>query len=116
MVLNVILCFLMLCSYRYSFDLCGFEAVEAAALEATNRGSRTRCERQVTAVDSFLSQQEKKQKHHRRKRKCVQSRDHLHFLSELEEVRKNNTFSVYCLTIMCKWCIGLNVFLSSTSL
>ncbi|XP_035496577.1 SET-binding protein [Scophthalmus maximus] len=71
---------------RYSFDLCGFEAVEAAALEASNRGSRTRCERQVTAVDSFLSQQEKKQKHHRRKRKCVQSRDHLHFLSELEEV------------------------------
>ncbi|XP_056231605.1 SET-binding protein [Seriola aureovittata] len=71
---------------RYSFDLCGFEAVEAAALEASNRGSRTRCERQVTAVDNFLSQQEKKQKHHRRKRKCLQSRDHLHFLSELEEV------------------------------
>ncbi|XP_060928191.1 SET-binding protein [Limanda limanda] len=71
---------------RYSFDLCGFEAVEAAALEASNRGSRTRCERQVTAVDNFLSQQEKKQKHHRRKRKCLQSRDHLDFLSELEEV------------------------------
>ncbi|XP_054467007.1 SET-binding protein [Anoplopoma fimbria] len=71
---------------RYSFDLCGFEAVEAAALEASNRGSRARCERQVTAVDNFLSQQEKKQKHHRRKRKCLQSRDHLHFLSELEEV------------------------------
>ncbi|XP_018524573.1 SET-binding protein [Lates calcarifer] len=71
---------------RYSFDLCGFEATEAAALEASNRGSRTQCERQVTAVDNFLSQQEKKQKHHRRKRKCLQSRDHLHFLSELEEV------------------------------
>ncbi|KAF7660160.1 hypothetical protein LDENG_00286860 [Lucifuga dentata] len=71
---------------RYSFDLCGFEAVEAAALEASSRGSRTRCERQVTAVDNFLSQQDKKQKHHRRKRKCLQSRDHLHFLSELEEV------------------------------
>ncbi|XP_040897699.1 SET-binding protein [Toxotes jaculatrix] len=71
---------------RYSFDLCGFEAAEAAALEASNRGSRTRCERQVTAVNNFLSQQEKKQKHHRRKRKCLQSRDHLHFLSELEEV------------------------------
>ncbi|TDH12691.1 hypothetical protein EPR50_G00049900 [Perca flavescens] len=71
---------------RYSFDLCGFEAAEAAALEASNRGSRARCERQVTAVDNFLSQQEKKQKHHRRKRKCLQSRDHLHFLSELEEV------------------------------
>ncbi|XP_037632845.1 SET-binding protein [Sebastes umbrosus] len=71
---------------RYSFDLCGFESAEAAALEASNRGSRARCERQVTAVDNFLSQQEKKQKHHRRKRKCLQSRDHLHFLSELEEV------------------------------
>ncbi|XP_075954948.1 SET-binding protein isoform X1 [Anarhichas minor] len=71
---------------RYSFDLCGFEAAEAAALEASNRGSRARCERQVTAGDNFLSQQEKKQKHHRRKRKCLQSRDHLHFLSELEEV------------------------------
>ncbi|XP_029960488.1 SET-binding protein [Salarias fasciatus] len=71
---------------RYSFDLCGFETPEAAALEASNRGSRARCERQVTAVDNFLSQQEKKQKHHRRKRKCLQSRDHLHFLSELEEV------------------------------
>lgn len=71
---------------RYSFDLCGFEAAEAAALEASNRGGRTRCERQVTAVDNFLSQQEKKQKHHRRKRKCLQSRDHLHFLSELDEV------------------------------
>uniref|UniRef100_A0A673A169 SET binding protein 1 n=1 Tax=Sphaeramia orbicularis TaxID=375764 RepID=A0A673A169_9TELE len=71
---------------RYSFDLCGFESAEAAALEASSRGSRTHCERQVTAVDNFLTQQEKKQKHHRRKRKCLQSRDHLHFLSELEEV------------------------------
>ncbi|KAM3867975.1 SET-binding protein [Diretmus argenteus] len=71
---------------RYSFDLCGFEAVEAAALEASSRGSRARCERQGVTVDNFLSQQEKKQKHHRRKRKCLQSRDHLHFLSELEEV------------------------------
>lgn len=77
----------MLCSHRYSFDLCGFEAAEAAALEATSRGGRARCERQGTVVDSFLTQQEKKQKHHRRKRKCLQSRDHLHFLSELEEVR-----------------------------
>uniref|UniRef100_A0A671UYN4 SET binding protein 1 n=1 Tax=Sparus aurata TaxID=8175 RepID=A0A671UYN4_SPAAU len=48
--------------------------------------TKSRCERQATAVDNFLSQQEKKQKHHRRKRKCLQSRDHLHFLSELEEV------------------------------
>ncbi|XP_074526003.1 SET-binding protein [Halichoeres trimaculatus] len=71
---------------RYSFDLCGYEAAEAAALEASNRNSRPRCDRQVTAADNFLSQQEKKQKHHRRKRKCLQSRDHLHFLSELEEV------------------------------
>ncbi|CAL8346516.1 unnamed protein product [Lota lota] len=70
---------------RYSFDLCGYEAAEAAALEASSRGSRARCERQI-AADNFLSQQEKKQKHHRRKRKCMQSRDHLHFLSELEEV------------------------------
>ena len=75
----------MIC--RYSFDLCGYEAAEAAALEASSRGGRARCERQV-AADNFLSQQEKKQKHHRRKRKCLQSRDHLHFLSELEEVRK----------------------------
>ncbi|KAJ3603581.1 hypothetical protein NHX12_028326 [Muraenolepis orangiensis] len=69
---------------RYSFDLCGYDAAEAAALEASSRGGRARCERQV-AADNFL-QQEKKQKHHRRKRKCLQSRDHLHFLSELEEV------------------------------
>ncbi|XP_061527711.1 SET-binding protein isoform X1 [Phycodurus eques] len=70
---------------RYSFDLCGFEAAEAAALEASARGNRARSERQAT-VDNFLCQQEKKQKHNRRKRKCLQSRDHLHFLSELEEV------------------------------
>uniref|UniRef100_A0A674BFD2 SET binding protein 1 n=1 Tax=Salmo trutta TaxID=8032 RepID=A0A674BFD2_SALTR len=69
---------------RYSFDLCGFEAAESAVLEASSRGSRGRCE-QPTVVDNFLSQQEKKQKH-RRKRKCLQSRDHLNFLSELEEV------------------------------
>ncbi|KAM9392614.1 SET-binding protein [Pholidichthys leucotaenia] len=71
---------------RYSFDLCGFEASEAAGLEGSHRGSRILCARQATTVDNFLSQQEKKQKHHRRKRKCLQSRDHLHFLSELEEV------------------------------
>nr|XP_057926396.1 SET-binding protein [Doryrhamphus excisus] len=71
---------------RYSFDLCGFEAVEAAALEASAKGNRARSERQVAAVDNFLTQQEKKQKHNRRKRKCLQSRDHLQFLSELEEV------------------------------
>ncbi|XP_036835817.1 SET-binding protein [Oncorhynchus mykiss] len=70
---------------RYSFDLSGFEAAEAAALEASSRGSRGRCVRQAAVVDNFMSQQEKKQKH-RRKRKCLQSRDHLHFLSELEEV------------------------------
>lgn len=79
----------MLCLNRYSFDLCGYEAAEAAALEASNRNSRARCDGQVAAADNFLLQQEKKQKHHRRKRKCLQSRDHLHFLSELEEVRKN---------------------------
>uniref|UniRef100_A0A3B4BCA2 Uncharacterized protein n=1 Tax=Periophthalmus magnuspinnatus TaxID=409849 RepID=A0A3B4BCA2_9GOBI len=56
------------------------------ALDASSRGRRTHCERQVTSVDNFLSQQEKKQKHHRRKRKCLQTRDHLHFLAELEEV------------------------------
>ncbi|XP_038138817.1 SET-binding protein isoform X1 [Cyprinodon tularosa] len=72
---------------RYSFDLCGFESPEAAALDTSNRGSsRPRLERKISAVDSYLSQQEKKQKHHRRKRKCLQTRDHLHFLSELEEV------------------------------
>lgn len=76
----------MPCICRYSFDLCGFESPEAAALDTSTRGSRPRCERKVTAVDSYLSQQEKKQKHHRRKRKCMQTRDHLHFLSELEEV------------------------------
>ncbi|XP_072289114.1 SET-binding protein isoform X2 [Eucyclogobius newberryi] len=67
---------------RYSFDLCGYETPEAAALEASSRDRRT----QVTSVDNFLTQQEKKQKHHRRKRKCLQTRDHLHFLAELEEV------------------------------
>ncbi|KAK7933579.1 hypothetical protein WMY93_004475 [Mugilogobius chulae] len=70
---------------RYSFDLCGYETPEAAVLEAS-RDRRTHCERQVTSVDDFLTQQEKKQKHHRRKRKCLQTRDHLHFLAELEEV------------------------------
>uniref|UniRef100_A0AAZ3RW08 SET binding protein 1 n=1 Tax=Oncorhynchus tshawytscha TaxID=74940 RepID=A0AAZ3RW08_ONCTS len=69
---------------RYSFDLCGFEAAESAVLQASSRGSRGRCE-QPAVVDNFLSHQEKKQKH-RRKRKCLQSRDHLNFLSELEEV------------------------------
>ncbi|KAM8865879.1 SET-binding protein [Synchiropus picturatus] len=71
---------------RYSFDLCGFESAEAAALETSGRNNRARCERQVAAVDNFLSQPEKKQKHHRRKRKCLPSRDQLHFLAELEEV------------------------------
>lgn len=75
---------------RYSFDLCGFEAAESAVLEASCRGSRGRCE-QPTVVDNFLSQQEKKQKH-RRKRKCLQSRDHLHFLSELEEVSNQTSY------------------------
>lgn len=69
------------CRRRYSFDLCGYETPEASG-----RDRRTHCERQVTTVDNFLTQQEKKQKHHRRKRKCLQTRDHLHFLSELEEV------------------------------
>lgn len=91
--------------YRYSFDLCGFEAAEAAALEASNRSSKARCERQGTAVDNFLSQQEKKQKHNRRKRKCLQSRDHLHFLSELEEV------SGLILIHPCYVCILFGVFL-----
>lgn len=78
----------MLLSCRYSFDPCGFEAVEAAPLDTSNRSTKARCERQVTAVDNLLSL-EKRQKHHRRKRKCLQTRDHLHFLVEFEEVRND---------------------------
>ncbi|KAI4820729.1 hypothetical protein KUCAC02_028699, partial [Chaenocephalus aceratus] len=60
-----------------SFDLCGFEAAEACCPGSVQTGA---------AKHAVNGKQEKKQKHNRRKRKCLQSRDHLHFLSELEEV------------------------------
>lgn len=68
-------------------------------MDASGRGSKARCERQVAAVDNFLSQPDKKQKHHRRKRKCLQSRDHLHFLSELEEVRHTEIMIILTLRV-----------------
>lgn len=94
----------MLCLNRYSFDLCGFEAAEAAALDVSGRGSKARCERQVTAVDNFLSQQDKKQKHHRRKRKCLQSQ-----LEEVRHIILHSLCNFWPSNVMCK-CIGQYAF------
>ncbi|XP_030647645.1 SET-binding protein [Chanos chanos] len=73
---------------RYSFDLCSFEAAEAAALEATSKAARGHYQKRATAVavENFLAQESLKRQKHRRKRKNLQSRDDLQFLADLEEL------------------------------
>ncbi|XP_060762978.1 SET-binding protein [Neoarius graeffei] len=73
---------------RYSFDLCGFEAAEAAVLEATNKTTRGHYQKHATSVamENFLAQESLKKQKHRRKRKGLTSRDDLQFLADLEEL------------------------------
>ncbi|XP_066510236.1 SET-binding protein-like [Hoplias malabaricus] len=73
---------------RYSFDLCSFEAAEAATLEATSKTSRGHYQKHATtvAMENFLTQESLKKQKHRRKRKSLPSRDDLQFLADLEEL------------------------------
>ncbi|XP_076854134.1 SET-binding protein [Brachyhypopomus gauderio] len=73
---------------RYSFDLCSFEAVEAAALEAMSKATRGRYQKHATtaAMENFLTQESLKKQKHRRKRKSLPNRDDLQFLADLEEL------------------------------
>lgn len=73
---------------RYSFDLCSFEAAEAATLEATSKTTRGHYQKHATtvAMESFLTQESLKKQKHRRKRKSLPSRDDLQFLADLEEL------------------------------
>ncbi|KAM9447206.1 SET-binding protein isoform 1-T2 [Clarias gariepinus] len=73
---------------RYSFDLCGFEAAEAAVLEAANKTTRGHYQKHATSVamENFLAQESLKKQKHRRKRKGLTSRDDLQFLADLEEL------------------------------
>ncbi|KAI5088245.1 SET-binding protein [Silurus meridionalis] len=73
---------------RYSFDLCGFEAAEAAVLEATNKATRAHYQKHATSVamENFLAQESLKKQKHRRKRKGLTSRDDLQYRADLEEL------------------------------
>lgn len=73
---------------RYSFDLCGFEAAEAAVLEAANKTTRGHYQKHTASVsmENFLAQESLKKQKHRRKRKGLTSRDDLQFLADLEEL------------------------------
>ncbi|XP_061116823.1 SET-binding protein [Conger conger] len=73
---------------RYSFDFCGLDASDVAALEARNKAMRGHCPKHVTtvAVENFLTQESLKKQKHRRKRKGLQSRDDIQFLADLEEL------------------------------
>ncbi|XP_007244010.3 SET-binding protein [Astyanax mexicanus] len=73
---------------RYSFDLCSFEATEAATLEAASKAARGHYQKHPTtvAMENFLTQESLKKQKHRRKRKSLPSRDDLQFLADLEEL------------------------------
>ncbi|XP_036454633.1 SET-binding protein [Colossoma macropomum] len=73
---------------RYSFDLCSFEAAEAAMLEASSKTARGHYQKHATtvAMENFLTQESLKKQKHRRKRKSLPSRDDLQFLADLEEL------------------------------
>ncbi|KAL6465414.1 hypothetical protein MHYP_G00255470 [Metynnis hypsauchen] len=73
---------------RYSFDLCSFEAAEAATLEAASKTARGHYQKHATtvAMENFLTQESLKKQKHRRKRKSLPRRDDLQFLADLEEL------------------------------
>ncbi|XP_072521286.1 SET-binding protein [Salminus brasiliensis] len=73
---------------RYSFDLCSFEATEAATLEAQSKAARGHYQKHAAtvAMENFLTQESLKKQKHRRKRKSLPSRDDLQFLADLEEL------------------------------
>ncbi|XP_065140569.1 SET-binding protein [Paramisgurnus dabryanus] len=73
---------------RYSFDLCSFDATEAAGVEAKGKAARGHYQKRTTtvAVENFFAQENLKKQKHRRKRKGLQSRDDLQFIDDLEEL------------------------------
>ncbi|XP_051551968.1 SET-binding protein-like [Myxocyprinus asiaticus] len=73
---------------RYSFDLCNFDATEAAVLEAKSKDIRGHYQKRATAVavEKCFAQESLKKQKHRRKRKALQSRDNLQFIADLEEL------------------------------
>ncbi|XP_051536946.1 SET-binding protein-like [Myxocyprinus asiaticus] len=73
---------------RYSFDLCSFDATEAAVLEAKSKAARGHYQKRTTAVavENCFAQESLKKQKHRRKRKALQNRDDLQFIADLEEL------------------------------
>ncbi|XP_005165732.2 SET-binding protein [Danio rerio] len=73
---------------RYSFDLCSFDATEAAVIDAKSKAARGHYQKHVTAVsvENFFAQENLKKQKHRRKRKALQSQDDLQFMADLEEL------------------------------
>lgn len=73
---------------RYSFDLCSFDANEAAVIEAKSKAARGHYQKRANAVavQNFFAQESLKKQKHRRKRKGLQSRDDLQFIADLEEL------------------------------
>ncbi|XP_056601737.1 SET-binding protein [Triplophysa dalaica] len=73
---------------RYSFDLCSFDATEAAVIEAKSKAVRGHYQKGATAVavENLFAQESLKKQKHRRKRKALQGRDDLEFIADLEEL------------------------------
>ncbi|XP_027762337.1 SET-binding protein-like [Empidonax traillii] len=77
---------------RYSFDFCTLDNPEAIPSD-TNTKNRHGHQQKHLIVDSFLSHESIKKPKHKRKRKSLQNRDDIQFLTDLEELI--NKFQVF---------------------
>ncbi|KAM8960940.1 SET-binding protein [Pelodytes ibericus] len=77
---------------RYSFDFCALDNPEVTPSDTSTKSKHGHRPKHLI-VDSFLVHESIKKPKHKRKRKCLQNRDNLQFLADLEELI--NKFQVF---------------------
>ncbi|XP_032530419.1 SET-binding protein-like [Chiroxiphia lanceolata] len=77
---------------RYSFDFCTLDNPEAIPSDTSTKNRHGHRQKHLI-VDSFLSHESIKKPKHKRKRKSLQNRDDIQFLTDLEELI--NKFQVF---------------------
>ncbi|XP_053304242.1 SET-binding protein [Spea bombifrons] len=77
---------------RYSFDFCSLDNPEVTPSDTSTKSKHGHRQKHLI-VDNFLVHESVKKPKHKRKRKCLQNRDNLQFLADLEELI--NKFQVF---------------------
>ncbi|CAH2296760.1 SET-binding -like isoform X1 [Pelobates cultripes] len=77
---------------RYSFDFCALDNPEVTPSDTSTKSKHGHRPKHLI-VDNFLVNESVKKPKHKRKRKCLQNRDNLQFLADLDELI--NKFQIF---------------------